>query len=308
MPQIVCFGECMVELSRTMLGGKSWNLGFAGDTYNVAVYIQRLGLPTAYMTAIGEDEFSAEMKAMWESEGINTALALHHANRVTGLYAIRLDEAGERSFTYWRSQSAARAFFQCSGAEAALAKAATTRLLYLSGITLSLFTHEERSRILRLAEAVRANSGQVAFDTNYRAKGWPDKNEALEAFTAFGRLANFMLPTLEDDCSLFGEESAENCADRWLALGADEVVVKQGERGALVTTRTGSQTIEAQKVSQVKDTTGAGDSFNAAYLANRVSGKDAVAAAMEGALLAATVVQHPGAILPRVLMPIKRLG
>ena len=185
MTQIVCFGECMVELSRTLLGGQSWHLSYAGDSYNVAVYLARMGQNVAYMTALGQDEFSSEMRAEWAKENVGTNLALTHKDRIPGLYAIRVDDQGERSFTYWRGESAARAFFDCTGASSALAQAAKAGLLYTSGITLSLFTDGERARIHRLAEDVRNAGGLVAFDTNYRPKGWADAMTARRAIEGF---------------------------------------------------------------------------------------------------------------------------
>jgi 2-dehydro-3-deoxygluconokinase len=308
MADIVCFGECMIELSKTVPGGKSWSLGYAGDSYNVAVYIQRLGLPTAYLTAIGNDEFSSEMLMEWQDEGVDTSLVVRHPDRIAGLYVIRVDNDGERTFTYWRSQSAARDFFACPGAEAAIASAAKARLLYVSGITLSLFDRAGRAKVMDLARSVRVNGGQVAFDTNYRPTGWPDQAEARDVFTAFGQLSDIILPTLEDDRSLFGDAGPESCAGRWLGLGAKEVAVKLGADGTYVATEAEYRSVSARPVPKVTDTTGAGDSFNAAYLAHRQAGKDEFTSAEAATVLAATVVQSPGAILPRVLMPLKRLG
>jgi 2-dehydro-3-deoxygluconokinase len=303
MAQIVCFGECMVELSKTLLGGQSWHLGYAGDSYNVAVYLARMGQDVAYMTALGQDEFSNEMRAEWAKENVGAELALTHKHRIPGLYAIRVDEGGERSFTYWRGESAARAFFECSGASAAMAQAAKARLLYVSGITLSLFTEDERAKIHRLAEDVRHAGGQVAFDTNYRAKGWPDALAARRAIEGFGKLANILLPTFEDDVALFGDQSAESCAARWLRLGADEVAVKLGRDGCYAATRDEQQQLAGQAVTNVRDTTGAGDSFNAGYLAARLAGHAPFLAAETGNKLAAVVVQNTGAIIPRIVMP-----
>ncbi len=302
---LVCFGECMVELSNSASGERIWSQGYAGDSYNVAVYCRRLGLPTAFMTAIGPDEFSAGMLGEWRAEDIDTSLVLRHPDRVVGLYAIRVDDRGERSFTYWRSKSAAREFFACAGAGNALAQAAKARLLYLSGITLSLFDRDGRARVMELVRAVRHNGGQVAFDTNYRLVGWPDKAEACDVFTAFGRETDIVLPTFEDDQRLFGDSDPAGCAERWLGLGATEVAVKLGAAGALVATPSEHRVVPALNVEIVKDTTGAGDAFNAAYLTHRCAGKTGIAAAEAGHVLAASVVQNAGAILPRALMPLQ---
>lgn len=302
-PDILCFGECMLELSRTRLGGDSWNLGIAGDSYNVAVYLKRLGCDVGYMTALGREEFSADIAAHWAQEGLSTDWALTHPDRLPGLYAIRLDDQGERSFSYWRGQSAARAFFECSGADALLHRSEQCKLLYLSGITLSLFDDSSRSKIGRLAQAVRANGGKVAFDSNYRAKGWPDKHSARRAIEAFAHHVDIALPTLEDDVALFGDKDAAACAARWRQLGVGEVAIKLGGDGAFIASGDNAIRIPAITVHNVRDTTGAGDSFNAAFLAARLQGADIESAGQSGCRLAAHVVQHPGAIIRRVLMP-----
>ncbi len=304
--RIVAFGECMVELSRTSLGGSSWALSHAGDCYNVAAYLARLGCDVGFMSAIGRDTFSDEMRAEWEAEGVVIELVLTHPERIPGLYAIRVDSAGERSFTYWRDQSAARAFFGCPGADAALARAATASVLYLSGITLSLYTDAERERIMTLASSVRANGGTVVIDSNYRPRGWSSKADARRAVEAIARIATIALPTLEDDVALFGDTDVESCAARWLSMGVSEVAIKLGAQGSYVASRTQRELVASEPRAAV-DTTGAGDSFNAGYIAARLAGHEATAAAGVGNRLAATVIGHRGAIIPRVVMPMRLL-
>jgi 2-dehydro-3-deoxygluconokinase len=302
-PQIICFGECMLELSRTVLGGSHWNLGVAGDTYNVAVYLKRLGKDAAYMSALGRDPFSQEMLTAWKGEGISDEYVVTHPDRIPGLYAIRVDESGERSFEYWRNQSAARAFFECSGASALMQRAANTSVLYLSGITLSLFSDAERAQINTLAKSVRASGGDVIFDSNYRPRGWPDKPTAQRVIEDFARQVTIALPTLEDDRALFGDDGHEACARRWLGFGVREVAVKLGDAGSFVATRDLTELVAPEKIVVPKDTTGAGDSFNAGFIAARIDGHDIAEAAQIGNRLAAEVVQHQGAIIRKVLMP-----
>lgn len=293
----------MVELSRVAPGAQSWQLAFAGDSYNVAVYLARLGLPVHYMSALGKDDFSHDMRRAWAEESVGDTLTLTHPDRAPGLYAIRVDANGERSFQYWRGQSAARAFFECPGAESTLVRAETARLLYLSGITLSLFTPAERARVEALAATVRANGGDVAFDSNYRERGWPDAATARAAITSFARHVSIALPTLEDDIALFADSSGEQCARRWLDAGARDVAVKLGRDGAYVADRAGGALVTGPVVAEPRDTTGAGDSFNAGFLAARLGGASLAQAADTGNRLAAVVVQHPGAIIRKLLMP-----
>lgn len=294
---VVCFGECMIELSRGADGVA--RVSYGGDTLNTAIYLARLGVPTAYMTALGADAWSANLTADWAREGIDVSLVTIHPDRAPGIYAISTDSHGERSFTYWRDQSAARAFFETEGATKAIAAAKAADLLYLSGITLALFPAAERSHVIRLAHEVRGHGGRVAFDPNYRPRLWPCKNDLQQAIRDLAPALSIALPSFDDEQSLWGDANLEVTAARWTSLGVAEVVVKNGASGAL----TSAGLVRGPVVDTPTDTTGAGDSFNAGYLAARMRGASAEAAAIQGAKLAACVIQHSGAIVPRSVMP-----
>ena len=295
-PRIVALGECMIELSRGPDGQA--RIGFGGDTLNTALYMARLGGHVAYATALGGDPWSQEMREAWREEGLDVALALTDPDRNAGLYAIRTDDRGERSFTYWRNDSAARRFFDLPGTEAALEVMAQADLLYLSGITLSLFDDAGRARLAEVAEAVRGRGGDVAFDPNYRPRNWPSPEAARAAFDRFSAQVSMALPTYEDEAGLYGDADPEQTAARWRARGAGEIVIKRGPEGAICVFGEDRVSVPAQAI-QPTDTTGAGDSFNAAYLHARLHGATPVAAAEAGNRLAAQVIQHPGAIMPR---------
>ncbi len=191
---IVAIGECMIEMARPGHGG--WQLSYSADSYNTALYLSRLGHETAFFTALGDDPFSTEMRALWEEEWLNTSLVLTAPKRLPGLYAIRTDKTGEREFFYWREQEAVRALFQLDAIEAALDRARSAKLLYLSGITLSLFGEHDRRRLIDLARDVRSRSGHGAFDPNYRAQGWTDPHAARAAIDAIAPFVSIALPTL----------------------------------------------------------------------------------------------------------------
>jgi 2-dehydro-3-deoxygluconokinase len=299
-PRIVAIGECMLELSRTAHAqrlGEGWRLGFGGDTFNTAWYLRRQGLPVAYFTALGDDPFSHELRAAWSAAGIDLSLVLKDCERLPGLYAISTDADGERSFSYWRNHAAVRRLFELPGAAAALATVRQADVLYLSGITLSLFDAAGHAALLELAQAVRARGGTVAFDPNYRARGWPSAATAQAAISGFAKVVSMALPTFDDEAQLWGDRAAGDTAARWLQWGATEVAVKRGADGCTVVTRDASEPIPAALAAKIVDTTGAGDSFNAAYLAARVRGETMSVAGVAGNALAATVIQHHGALL-----------
>jgi 2-dehydro-3-deoxygluconokinase len=296
---VVAVGECMLELARD---GERWWLGHAGDTFNTALYLRRLSVSVAYMTALGTDPFSQEMRAAWLSEGIDISLVLTDPARLPGLYAIRNDADGERHFYYWRERSAARRLFTLEGIGAAIERACRAPMLYLSGITLSIFGEPERARLVEMAGAVRARRGQVIFDPNYRPAGWADAPSARAAIEALAPMVSVAMPTYSDEAVLFGDTAPEQTVQRWQRWGAQEVIVKLGARGCLVATREQRDYVPATAPIAAVDATGAGDAFNAAYLAARLAGRTPSEAGRAANQLGAEVIQCRGAILPSARM------
>lgn len=304
MLKIASVGECMIELRHRT--EDELDLGFGGDTLNTAVYLARLlegrNAEVDYVTALGTDPYSQRMLEAWQAEGISTRHVARLHDRLPGLYTIRTDAAGERTFTYWRSTSAARYTLADERGEDLLQALAGVDLLYASGITLSIFDAPQRATLLDLAEVVRSHGGKVAFDTNYRPIAWPDPAVAGHAFDELLRRTDIALPTLEDDWKLFGVETAGACAARIQALGVREVVVKLGRQGASISVDGELSQVPAEPVLHVVDSTAAGDSFNAGYLAARLTGAAPEAAAILGNRLANIVIRHRGAIIARGLM------
>ena len=293
-PAIVCCGEGMLELSRG--GDGQWALGTGGDTLNIAIHLARAGHSTAYLTALGSDTFSDQLLAQWAGEGLDTRLVLRDPARMPGLYAISTDEAGERSFAYWRDASAARAMFAQAGSAEACASAAQAPLLVFSLISLAILPDAGREALLALASAVRANGGRVAFDGNYRARLWPDAETARNWRDRAIAVADIGLPTLEDETALGAAPDSTAIAAHWQALGCGEVVVKLGANGCRLPDGT---PCPPPQVLQPVDTSGAGDAFDAGYLGARLNGAGPAEAALAGHALAGWVVMRPGAIPAR---------
>ena len=176
-----------------------WRLGYGGDTLNTAIHLARAGHDVAYLTALGSDPLSADLRDEWAAEGLDTSLVLNHPTRSTGLYAINTDDAGERSFSYWRDTSAAREMFALPGMEDALAVAEQADLIVYSLITLAILPPEAREALFALCRRVRARGGKVAFDGNYRPRLWGSVEEARAARDAAIACADIGLPTLEDE-------------------------------------------------------------------------------------------------------------
>jgi 2-dehydro-3-deoxygluconokinase len=296
---IVSIGECMVELSRRRDG--AYALAYGGDTFNTAVYLARAGAPVAYATALGDDVYSGAIRALAESESVATGHIRMRAGRTVGLYIIETTPAGERSFTYWRDTSPAREVFDADDAPATLAAIGSAALVYLSGITLSLYSDAALDRLAAALTAARLTGTRVAVDTNFRPRGWRnDRSRARAVITRFLSLADLALPTFDDERDLFGDAAPEATIERLRALGVGECVVKLGAAGALVAAHGQAPLLvpPPEAITPV-DTTAAGDSFNAGYLARRRVAIAPGEAALCGHRLAGIVIQHPGAIVPR---------
>jgi 2-dehydro-3-deoxygluconokinase len=263
----------MAEFGPPLEGGLR-RLTFGGDTLNTALYMARLAGPgeVAYVTRLGDDPFSAEMLAAWGAEGLDCSLVEMAEGRTVGLYAISLDDRGERSFTYWRDQAPAKQLFSEGAVEERLAAIEAAELVYFSGITLAILDGDRSRRAL--IRALR------------QAK---KRGEACGAAT--------ILLTSEDEEARLGGDREGRLAEPL------EVVLKSGPAPCRIRSDGQWSEVAQPSVLEPRDTTGAGDAFNAAYLLARQAGESPEAAALAGHRLSAAVIMQPGAIIAREAMP-----
>lgn len=300
MVRIASIGECMIELRQSPDGRLTRFYG--GDTLNTAVYLARLGAEVDYVTALGDDPLSDEMIAGWQAEGIGTDRVVRLPGKLPGLYMIETNAAGERRFYHWRDASAVRSLLNLPETDALLASFSDYDLVYLSAITLSLFDEATRGHLLAALQRARSSGTRIAFDTNFRARGWPDLGLARAAFRQAFDVADIVLASVDDLAPLYPGDTDEALLSR---VVADEVVLKLATPACLVRWQKQLQRVTADPLRKpVVDTTAAGDSFAAAYLHARLSGAEPVSAALAGHRLAGAVVCHPGAIIPRDAMPV----
>lgn len=293
--RFVSIGECMIEMSEGE--DNLYRFGFAGDTLNTAWYA-RAALPKSwevdYFTALGDDRYSAQLKAFLEANVIGTSLIREIPGKRCGLYLIH-QEGGDRHFTYWRESSAARQLADDSSAlEGAVRR---SELIYFSGVTLAILALDARARLIKVLERARKRGAKIAFDPNIRPALWGDAREVRTALMQAAEISTFVLPTHADEKPYFGDRDAEATAMRYLDAGAEEAVVKNGGAPALIMRAGSSDRVPAEKVTQVLDPTGAGDSFNGAYLAARLTGKGMRDATLEAHRIAAIVIGHRGALV-----------
>lgn len=298
--KIAIIGECMIELSGKPFSVQSQHFG--GDTLNTAVYLSRLLPPLSprYITAVGTDNYSKQMLSAWKDEGLDVSSVLLNSDKLPGMYAIEINDVGERSFHYWRNDSAARYMCEHESFSTVVESLLDTDLVYLSGISLAILPDSSKSKLLAVLQQLKASGVMIAVDSNYRPHLWRDAADANDWLTKLYQLSDIALVTGEDEDLMLGKTDSDpaQIAARLHAFGVKRVVVKLGSDGAMWSQDGQQGVVSGNKVEQVTDTTAAGDSFNAAYLAAWSCGLNMAECCYWGNKLAAQVIQHKGAIIP----------
>lgn len=294
--RFVSVGECMIEMAEGEQG--SYKLGFAGDTLNTAWYVRALAPNDArveYVTALGIDLQSDSIVAFLEDNGIGTNHIRRIPRRRPGLYLIHQAE-GDRHFTYWRAQSAAKCLADdpkwLSGA------LSDAEYIYFSGVSLAILSPRARHTLLQAIANSSRDGSKIVFDPNYRPSLWRSRSAARKAMGDAARLANIVMPTFSDERSLFGDVSPEATVSRYRALGVKQVLVKNGGSAALLATDDEITFVHPATSVISVDPTGAGDSFNGAFLSLLLRGETPFSAARRAHSIAAQVIGHKGALLP----------
>ncbi len=305
--RIVSIGEVMIELSVDSVdsvGGHS-QISYAGDTYNTAIYLSRELTYTQkqvdYITALGEDEYSVKIMQSLEKESIGTQNIEIRGDKIPGLYAISTDDAGERSFQYWRVDSAARTLF-VPPSSITLEALQQYDLLYFSAITLAIVTEQVRQQLLAAIKVLRKAGVLIAFDSNYRPKLWQNQQIAQKWVSEIWCHTDIALPSVDDEMALFGDSNEQAVLERLHDYGIRYGALKRGAQGPLSLGLEQSSATAWQnypKAARVVDTTAAGDSFNAGFLAAYVQGQGIQNCLLKGHELACEVIGYHGAIMPR---------
>ncbi|HEY7300287.1 MAG TPA: sugar kinase [Xanthobacteraceae bacterium] len=295
--RVVSVGEVMVEIAR---GEGRVSLGCGGDTFNTAVYLARAGIEVGFATALGDDPYSDGILALAAAEGIACDLIQRVPGRLPGLYLVEGDARGPRHFYYWRGESPARELFELPQWGTVCEALLKAKLIYFSGITLSLYSNSGIGRFLAMIEVARQQGAKIVFDGNFRARDWRgDLGRSRAVFMEALKRVDIALPTYDDEAVLWGDPSPETTVERLQAFGIGEIVVKNGPNSALVAAGGTREFVPVPEVVEPIDTLAAGDSFNAGYMAARLAGDEPKLAAAAAHRLAGQVIRHRGSIMPR---------
>ena len=294
---IACVGEVMIEIVIT--GADTAALGVAGDTFNTAVYLKQLLKPldktVSYFTALGKDRFSSRIVSKMVEYEIDTSHIEFRPDHMPGMYAIETDEEGERSFSYWRSQSAARTLFS-PPCQIEISSLRSFDIVYISGISMAILPPATRASLLEFVGDYRTAGGLIAFDSNFRPNLWENIETAREITSSMWANTDIALPSMDDEMALFGDTSERQVIDRLRTSGVIFGALKRGAAGPVDLSSENSGA-NYPGVKNIVDTTAAGDSFNAGFLASYMRGEPIGQSLKAGHMLASKVIQKQGAIV-----------
>src|SRR4051794_2997752 len=289
---ILAFGEPLMEFADVQRGTERLYLsGFGGDVSNVVVAAARQGAKTGIFTALGDDPFGVDFLKLWDREGVDHSSVLVPKGGRTGIYFITYGEDGH-VFTYARAGSAAS---RVGEADLPLDRIAAARVLHVSGISQAISESCADAGFAAIRHA-KGNGTVVSYDTNLRLRLWP-LDRARAVIHGAGALADIALPGLDDARQLTGLERPEDVCAFYLGLGCTIVALTMGKAGTMVATGERRDVIPARPVEAV-DATGAGDTFDGAFLAEwLLHGDPFRAAAFANAAAALSTLGH-GAVAP----------
>lgn len=297
----VSIGEAMVELAP--VGDGLYRRGFAGDTFNTAWHmaqVLRERATVGFATRVGQDLLSQTFVTELAADGLDISVIGRDPVRTMGLYLIQLDGV-ERSFHYWRDTSAARLL---AADRTILSRAFSgAGLIHLSGITLAILSSPDRENLFAALAEARSNGARVSFDPNIRPRLWSSMDEVRQVIPRALALTDIALPSYDDERVVWDDATPQATVVRLMLAGVGEVAVKDGPGPVLVCAGGAIESLATPAVEIIRDTTGAGDGFNAGYLSARLLGQPPKTAVVAGQRFSGAVIQHLGARLPRDAVP-----
>lgn len=297
-PEVLCIGESMALFVPAQAGPpdqvRNWLRTIGGAESNVACHLPALGVPSGWVSAVGDDPFGHAMLREIAAAGVDVSGVHIDPVRPTGLY-IKESGAGGSPVRYYRTGSAASAM----GPELAEGlDLAGVRVLHLSGITPAL-SDSCLDLVRALLDRPRGDT-LISFDVNLRPALWAGRDVGLLAELA-GR-ADIVLTGDDEAQKVWG--TGDPARLRTLLPGPRTLVVKHGERGATLVENGVEVFAPALRV-DVVEPVGAGDAFAAGFLAATLRGAEPIARLRQGHLqAAATLLTHDdvGLPLPRTVV------
>lgn len=271
MAKLLSMGELLIDFTPTGTT-EDGRLLFArnpgGAPANVAVQALRVGVSAGFLGRVGQDMFGDFLVDTLQKCGVETQGLTQDPDFATTLAFVQLSETGDRDFSFYRNPGADT---RLAAGEAEKALVSQCELLCFGSLLLT--AEPSRSAVEELVKHAKSQGKITAYDPNWRPPLWPSEQEGVARMRSLIAYADIMKVSDEELQLLTGEEDLEAGAKALLAQGVSVVVVTMGPKGCAVFTP-GFALRKNTYDTKVKDTTGSGDSFFGALLAQIVqSGK-----------------------------------
>ena len=299
MKSLLAIGECMLELRAAT--DTTFFRGYAGDTYNSAIYAKRWSndINVAFCSALGIDSLSKDMIETFKSHNIDCSLILPSPDRLPGIYSISIDATGERSFDYWRSESAATQLMPLLTQVGGARFIGSHTIVYVSGISFAILNDDDKLALLELLTELRTRGAKIAYDPNVRARMWRSIDHAREWNDRVYSISDIAFPGIEDHNALYKHTNQIEIQQHLHSLGVAETVIKCDAAGVFAYNKNELVNHQAFIAAPAQvDSTAAGDSFAGTYLAARLTDLNITHSIQAAMGIAGLVVQHKGAIMP----------
>jgi 2-dehydro-3-deoxygluconokinase len=264
----------------------------AGAETNAAIGLARLGFNVAWVSRLGTESMARFLLGAMQAEGIDCShVVCDPAQRTGFLFKGKVTDGSDPPIEYHRKGSAAS---QLGSDDIDADWLTSARHLHATGVfpALNSGTYAAAERSMTL---MRAAGRTISFDPNLRPTLWPSREAMVEGINALARLADWVLPGIEEGKILMGSDDPAEIARFYRGLGAKLVVVKLGADGAYYDSDTaGTGQVPGFPVDQVIDTVGAGDGFAAGVISALLEGLPVPDAVRRGCWIGARAVQVLG--------------
>lgn len=293
-PALLAIGETMAAFTPAESGSlryiRDYRMKTAGAESNTAIGLAKLGIQAEWFSRIGNDEFGSFLIRELQADGVSCRHVIRDTEHRTGIMFKELSPSGTKVY-YYRENSAAS---HLSLEDIRPELLDNVSLLHLTGIT-PILSDSCREAVYRAYDLASERRIPVSFDPNIRKRLWKD-HDYTDLLKDLIRRSTIVLAGLDEIHTLYGTDTPETALEAVLTAGPSIAAIKDSSRGAWVSSASLANRpffIPPYPCDPVEPI-GAGDGFNAGFLAGLLQGKDVGTAGRMGAICGALATQVSG--------------
>ena len=266
MKKVACIGSVTTDILLKPVDGmpapgvlqsvNGMEMHVGGCASNAAIDLAKLGIPSALLCRVGNDIFGDFVKTTCEKAGVDIRGVVSNEASATTTSVVCISSTGERSFLYYPGSAAD---FTKSDINSAVAESCD--IIFVAGAFLnSCFDGTPCAEFLKDA---REKGNFTVMDT-----AWDFSGRWLPVIAGVLPHLDLFMPSYDEAKMIAGLDEPEEIADFFFDRGVKTVIIKLGKHGALICeNRDKKYAVPSYIIDNPADTTGAGDSFCAGFLA-----------------------------------------